>query len=336
MEVKLSAIDLLKVSNIPEYREDKIRNKAYVSYGDNNKWNYYLFGLYKDVATLNTLVNGCADYTAGNGVKDDYEVNSKGLLASELVRKLAFDRFLYGGFAFQVLRNYMGQVAEIYYIPFGNIRSNESNTEFWYSKDWSVWGAKAIKYPAFNDSPASIFYFKGYSDYTYPICPFNGAITSCEIERRINNFHLNEISNNFNGSAVINFNNGVPNDEQKAEIERLINSKFSGDDNAGRILIAYNDSKDNAVTIEKLAQDNLDDRYKDLAERSRDQIFTSFRATPSLFGLSTSTGFNAEEYKSQFEIFNRCVIRPVQLEIQKAFKRLGKELNIIPFTLQYD
>ena len=67
MEVKLSAIDLYQVSNIPVYKEDKVRNKAYISYGEDNRWNFYLYGLYKDVATLSTLINGSSDYVVGNG-----------------------------------------------------------------------------------------------------------------------------------------------------------------------------------------------------------------------------------------------------------------------------
>ena len=117
----------------------------------------------------------------------------------------------------------------------------------------------------------------------------------------------------------------------------MVNAKFSGEENTGRVLISYNDSKDNEVTISKLAEDGLDDRYKDLAERSRDQIFTAFRATSSLFGLPTSTGFNAEEYKGQFEIFNRTVITPIQKEIKKSIKKItDKDIKIIPFSLQYD
>ena len=340
MEIKLSAVDLYKVSNIPVYKEDKVRNKAYISYGEDNRWNFYLYGLYKDVATLSTLINGSSDYVVGNGVEDDYEVNSKGMMMSDLIKKCAFDRFLYGGFAIQVIRDFVGRVSELYYIPFGYLRSNEDNTEFWYSKEWDVWSPKTVKYPVFkvdSNDPASIYYFKGIADSTYPICPFNGAIISCEIERKINKFHLNEISNNFSGNTVINFNNGHPNYEQKAEIERLVNAKFSGEENSGRVLISYNDSKDNEVTISKLAEDGLDDRYKDLAERSRDQIFTAFRATSSLFGLPTSTGFNAEEYKGQFEIFNRTVINPIQKEIKKSIKKItDKDIKIIPFSLQYD
>ena len=100
------------------------------------------------------------------------------------------------------------------------------------------------------------------------------------------------------------------------------------------MLISYNDSKDQEVTISKIAEDNLDERYKDLAERSRDQIFIAFRATPSLFGLSTSTGFNAEEYQNQFKIYLRTVIKPIQNEIIRAiYKITGKEVIINQFNL---
>ena len=40
-----------------------------------------------------------------------------------------------------------------------------------------------------------------------------------DIENKINEFHLNSISNGFSGSYIVNFNNGVPNDQIKDEIE---------------------------------------------------------------------------------------------------------------------
>lgn len=138
-------------------------------------------------------------------------------------------------------------------------------------------------------------------------------------------------------NLIINFNNGQPNDEQKKEIERGINEKFSGHQNAGRILISYNDSDDNKTTIERLNDDNFDEKYSALAERSRQQIFTAFRATPNLFGdPSASTGFNEQEYESSFKLYNRTVVRPIQAEIIDSFdKILGMKgsVAVAPFTL---
>ena len=183
------------------------------------------------------------------------------------------------------------------------------------------------------------FYYKGNKTRsTYPVPVYNGALTACELERKIDEFHLNEISNNFLSSKIINFNSGIPDDELKNEIERNINDKFSGSENAGRILVSFNDNKDAETTVTNLATDDFADRYSNLAQRSRSQIFTSFRATPNLFGLPTeTTGFNAQEYAEAFKLYNRTSVRPIQTVIVNAFdKMLGMEgsLTITPFSLE--
>ena len=48
------------------------------------------------------------------------------------------------------------------------------------------------------------------------------AITAIETQIEISKFHLNEILNNFSGSAIINFNGGVPDEETKAQYEKQI------------------------------------------------------------------------------------------------------------------
>lgn len=339
MQIKLSALDPLYTTNIPVYKEDKIRNKAYIAYGSDNKWPQYLYSLYLDVTTLNTCINSQINYSLGNGIQNDFEVNQTGELFSELLRKCAFDYALYGGYSVQIIRDLIGRVSEVYWLDFKNVRSSENHLEFWYSDSWDKWNAKAIKYPAYNpednQQASSILWVKDFGSSVYPICPFNGSIISCEIEKSINTYHLNEIKNNFNGNSIINFNNGVPNDEQKVEIERLINNKFAGDENAARILIAYNDSKDNAVTVEKLSEDNLDERYKSLAERSKSQIFNAFKVSPQLLGdTSAATGFNTQEYLESFKVYNRTVIKPIQEILLKPFRKLyNREIIINPFTL---
>ena len=60
------------------------------------------------------------------------------------------------------------------------------------------------------------------------------------------------------GNLIINFNNGEPTDEIREEIERNINEKFSGYQNAGRILISYNADEANKTTIERLDSDDFD------------------------------------------------------------------------------
>ena len=138
-------------------------------------------------------------------------------------------------------------------------------------------------------------------------------------------------------NLIINFNNGQPNDEQKEEIERCINEKFSGYQNAGRILISYNDSDDNKTTVERLSGDDFDDKYNALSERSKSQIFTAFRAQPILFGdMPDKTGFNEVEFNEAFKLYNKVVVSPLQDDIKTAFDKIfGVEgsITITPFSL---
>lgn len=172
----------------------------------------------------------------------------------------------------------------------------------------------------------------------YPVPSYNASIIACELEKAINEFHLNSINNGFMSNLVINFNNGQPNDEQKEEIERDVNEKFSGYQNASRILISYNDSTENATTIERLNSDDFDEKYKSLAERSKTQIFTAFRANPNLFGIpNENNGFSKEEYESSFNLYNRTAVRPRQAELVDAFDKIfgvKGSLTITPFALE--
>lgn len=172
----------------------------------------------------------------------------------------------------------------------------------------------------------------------YPTPIYGAALTACELEKAINEFHLNNINNGFASNVIINFNNGQPNEKQKGEIEKDVTEKFSGYQNAGRIMISYNDSEENATTVTRLNGDDFDDKYSALAERSREQIFTAFRATPNLFGFpNQTTGFNEQEYQSSFKLYNRTVVRPIQNEIVDSFDKVfGSKGSIIitPFSIE--
>lgn len=344
-KVVLSAIDPFLESNLPDSSETKSRGKSYINWGSDNKYPDYLWSLYNDVTTLQSIINGTVDFICGNDIQStvfpDGIVNKTGETVRTLIKKLAVDKLIFGGFAIQVIRNMVGEVSELYYMDFMRLRSDEKNEVFYYAEDWSKWGCKSLVYPKYkagDSNPSSVFYNKGHlTRGVYPTPIYGAAVIPCEIEKSINQFHLNNINNGFMSSLIINFNNGQPNDEQKEEIEKNINEKFSGYQNAGRILVSYNDSDENKTTIERLNDDDFDEKYQALADRSRTQIFSSFRATPNLFGDPTSTtGFNTQEYMESFKLYNRTVVKPHQLEIKDAFNQIMSVddcITITPFSL---
>lgn len=323
--------------------------KDYVLYGKDNQYPEYLYGLYNDVSSLKTIIEGTADYVIGDAVKCNIkgfetQINTKGDTLRELVRLCARDYLLYGGYAIQIIRNKVGDVRELYYMDFRYIRSSKKNDMFWYSEDFSkkyVRGNKTVVYPKFipnaREVASSILYVSNNKSTTYPIPRYSGSIKACEMERAIDTYQLSSIENGFGGSYIINFLNGIPTDEVKAEIEKNVNEKFCGASNAGRVLINFANGKDNATTLEKLDTTDFGDKYKAAAERAKNQIFTAFRAIPQLFGdMSAATGFNSQEFTESFKVFNRTVCKPIQQTICDSIDRIfgtDNSVSITPFSL---
>jgi phage portal protein BeeE len=216
---------------------------------------------------------------------------------------------------------------------------------FWYSEEYGkkyARSSKTIVYPKFmaeaKDIPTSIVYVTNEKSKTYPIPRYSGALKACEIERHIDEFHLAALDNGFMGSCIINFLNGIPTDEQKAEIERNVTEKFAGASNAGRIILNFADSKDNSTKVEKLDLVDFGEKYEAAAKRSREQIYCAFQAIPALFGLMTeSTGFNEQEFGEAFKLYNRTVVKPIQKLIANTMDKVfGIEgsITIQPYTLE--
>lgn len=358
--VTFAAIDPYVQRNIVLPTEKQMQGKDMVEWGDGNMYPEFLMGLYCTVATLKSIIDGCVDYVAGDDVsiiplRDGMEyMNAKGDTISEQVRDIAKDDGIYGGFALQVIRGRDGKPSEVYYIDMRFLRTNKECDVFYYCENWGKKGKKnVITYPKFmpkvteewemlsdeqrNRHASSILYVKDIRTQVYPSPKYAASVKSCEIERCIDDFHLNAINNGFTGSYIINFNNGQPSQEVQEEIEENFNEKFSGHQNAGRIAFSWNNSKATATSIEQVQVQDFGEKYQSLEKSVRQRIFTAFKANPNLFGIPTeSLGFSSEEYESAFRLFNRTQIRPVQRKIADAYDKIyGKKgvLTIVPFSM---
>lgn len=351
VDVFLAALNPYVESNTVSAEEKKITGKDFIVWGDNNAYPQFLWNNYLECATLQTIINGTVDYIAGDGafcnvLKFNEVVNKNDETIFDIIKKIATDYLVYGSFAIQVIRNMIGEVNEIYWIDINKLRSDEKNEVFFYSDDWgkSYGRVKYITYPKFKAGEkyaSSIFYYKNHTSRTVYGQPlWVASIKNAQIDREITNFHLNEVNNNFMSSKLISFNNGQPDDELKTEIERNLNDKFTGTGNAGRLLISFSDSKENAPEVLNLAADDFDKRYLDLESRNTEQLFIAFRATPLLFGMVSKTnGFATQEYRDSYKLFNRTMVRPIQTAIVDCFDKIFEmkgSVTITPFSIDFD
>lgn len=334
------------VKVIPTFIEKENSGKPYLNYGQDNRFPNYLWELYLRSAILQSIVNGTADYAGGNAIiynenplvqklKDN--ANNDGETLDDIIKRIIVDYLVFGGFALQIINNKMGEINEIYWLDFRNVRRNKEGDKVYYSDDWIKHANDYVTYDIYNPNisqKTSVFYFKGHiSRGVYPIPRYNGALSAIETSTEISKFHLNSILNNFSGNFIINFNNGQPTTDVQEEIEKKVKEKFSGADNAGKFLIAFNDSKDNGVSVERIQDDNFDKKYENLRQDTYKEIFVSFRAVPQLFGYSLEgTGFNKQEFDEAFKLYNKTTVKPIQDDLVRIFDKIFKIDNSISFV----
>ena len=358
--ISFAAIDPYIDTNIILPVEKFVSAKDLMEWGTRNSYPDYLLDLYNNVPTLRAIINGNIDFIAGDDVSilpltqhlSNGIMNNRGDHIREQIKDISKDYEIYGGFALQIIRNLIGEVAEVYYIDMRFLRTNKEGNVFYYCEDWSKSVRKdVVVYPAFmpnlnwdalddearNRNASSILYVKNVHTQVYPAPLYAASIKACEIERLIDDFHLSDINNHFVSSAIINFNNGIPDDDVKEQIEREFTEKFCGASNGGRTAFSWNPNKESATDIVEFEVKDFGERYKSLSDHSRQQIFTAFRANPNLFGIPTEgNGFANEQYAESFKLYNRTQIKPVQRMIADAYDKIygqPKVLTIVPFSM---
>lgn len=320
----------------------------YAYWGKDNRYPNFLYEAYKDCPSLQTIINGFTDYVVGDGVSSTILSRPNDNQDwDEFITSVAGDYILFGIAYIQVIRDNLGRVNSLYWLDSRFIRSDEDNNVFWYNPDFAkkyVRTNKQLVYPKFMNEanlPASIICIKTpFSRETYGTPMYESAMKSIMTEIKIDDFHLSELDNNFAASTIISFNNGIPTDEQKDEIEKLVTKKFTGSENAGRFLLSFNNGKENETTVQKLNTDDFDKRYDVLAKKTQKQIFTAFGVSPVVFGVEKdTTGFNDEDYQQAFKLFNRTKVRPIQKRIidtlDKVFDTKGS-ITIRPFSIEWE
>lgn len=319
----------------PQTKE--IRGKDYVYFGDDNLYPQKLIELYDSSAMHHTAVQAIKDGIIGEGLNligGEY-VNSQGETINEVFEKIALDYALYAGYAVNVIWNKEGtRIAEIYHLPFANVRSGKMDEEdkvleYFYSSDWSnVRKYKPVAYRSFDptdnkkDNASQIYFCKSYTpgnDY-YPLPDYQGAVNDIDLDARVSRFHNANISNGLAPSMFVQFRNGVPHPDERRDIYREIEQTFSGEDNAGRFFLAFSEpGKELEVTPIENAND---DYYITLEQRISSRILTAHRITsPLLLGIKDAAGFssNADEIKVAYAHFEGTVIEPKRKKILSTF-----------------
>ena len=337
--------------------------KEWVAYGEDNNYFQYLIDRYNGSATNNAIINGMTELMYGKGLsatdasrKPEAYAQMMSLFKRSCLRKVTFDLKALGQAAFQIIYNKdKSKIVQVAHMPIETLRFEKMNEDgevcgYYYSKDWTKIrkrGYEPTRIPAFGHGEKGdaleIYCIKPYRSgfYYYSPVDYQGGITYAELEEEVANYHINNIKNGLSPSMLINFNNGVPTEEERELIERRIIQKFSGTSNSGKFILAFNDNKEMAASIEPVQLSDASEQYQFLADESMRKLMVAHRVTsPMLMGIKDQSGLgnNADELKTASLLFHNTVIRPFQEMILDAIDDILAynqiSLNLFFKTLQ--
>lgn len=337
-------VNFLQLSTYTTPEVQEVSNQDWVAYGADNNYFQFLIDRYNGSATNNALINGISqmivgrylDATDSNRKPEEY-ANMKAMISEDMQMKLASDLKLMGQCAMQVIYSEdRSRIAQVEHVPIETLRAEKCNEEgeipaYYYFYDWEEYqkGDELERLPVFGTSrnEIEILYIKPYRagfKYYSPV-DYQGGIQYAELEEEIANYHLNNIMNGLAPSMLLNFNNGTPTEEERNIIEQKIAAKYQGTSNAGRFILAFNDSADSAATMEAVQLSDAPQQYEFLSTESMKKIMVAHRVTsPILFGIKDMTGFgnNAEEIVTASTLMDNTVIRPFQQLLLNAFDEI--------------
>ena len=335
MSTSSSKVHVVNFSSYTTPVVKEVQGKDYVEYGDNNDYFGYLIDRYNGSPTNNAILNSLMDMTFGKGLdasdsakKPSEYAAMRGLFTKSCLQKVVADYVMMGQCSFQVVYSQdHNTIVEVQHIPVETLRAARCNEDgeieaYYYAKDWTdVKGRKetAVRIPAFGTSKEGleILYIKPYRAgfYYYSPVDYQGGLPYAELEEEIANYHINNIQNGLSPSMLINFNNGVPSEEERRSIEQQIATKFSGSSNSGKFILAFNDNKDLAATVDPVQLSDAAEQYQFLSAEATQKIMVSHRiVSPMLLGIKDNSGLgnNADELKTASTLLDNLVIRPKQ------------------------
>ena len=351
-------IHLLELSTYEAPVITESKREDYVEYGTDNNYYQYLIDMYTNSTTNNAIINNINRLVYGRGLSatnasrkpNDYAA-MMAMFAKKDVRQLVTDLKLLGQCAMQVIYSKdRKRIVNVHHIPVQLLRAEKCNEDgkieaYYYSDNWEEvrkFPPKRISAFGCSKDGIEIYFVKPYSvglKY-YALVDYVGALPYCGLEEDISTYLINEVNNGFSGRTVVNFNNGIPSEEQQHMIKNKMLNTLTGTEGE-KMIVAFNNNAESKTTVDAMPVNDAPDLYSMLSEECLRKIMLGHNVTsPLLFGIASSNGFssNSDELQDSFALFNNMVIKPMQELLTDAFDEIlaynGISLNLYFKTLK--
>jgi len=330
----MSNIHFLQLADYKQPVISENKREEWVDFGDDNNYYQFLIDRYNGSTTNQAVINNICKLIYGKGLtatnaqrKPNEYAQMVKLFSKETLRKIVKDLKLLGEFNLQLIYNdKKSAILRVEHLPTNLVRAEKCNKEgeieaIYYCDNWEDtkkfqpkriplfgFGSKADKLEVLRVGNYTIGQ-KYYSNVDYL-----GGLSYATLEEEISNYLINEVQNGFSGTKVVNFNNGVPTEEQQNIIQSKVKSTLTGS-KGKKVIVAFNSDETKKTTIDDIPLNDAPEHYKYLSDECLAKIMLAHNVTsPLLFGIATTTGFssNADELKNSYILFENMVIKPFQ------------------------
>lgn len=361
---------LFREAEVPEPSE-KVDQKGFVRWGENNLYGQFLNKLYYESSIHQGIINSKVTYIVGGGIKyegpdaDKWEAirkNEKGALTwDEMPEEICLDDEISNTFYIRAKKDFITKMWYFDIIDFELIRPSECGTKYYYSENWATQQdpkkTKFREYKSLHEidtdtdtecifevSSKSKQYAPGDLDSkkltrnVFAVPGYSGSIVSIMADIEMNHFHHSESVNGFAGGTLINLANGEPPPEDKKETEAQIKDAVTNRKKKGGVIISYSDGKDRAPSVDQISGNDLDKRYIGTQEHLVNSIMVGHSViTPALFGIKTAGALGQnQELEIGYAIFKDNYAKKKQRKIAQAITYINQKLNGLQGKIEFN
>jgi hypothetical protein len=313
----------------PSIIEDS-RN-AWVEYGEDNDYYSWLIERYRNSPTNNAVINNMSKLIYGKGLnakdanrKPNEYAQMKMLFGKTCLRSVILDLKLMGSGAFQCVKS-KGLVTKVEHLPMNLLRPAKCNDKgviegYWYSDNWEdvkKFVPRFIPCLGTSTEDIEVLVFGNYSvgRKYFSSVDYEGALDYCVLEERIAEYLINEVENGFSGTKVVNFNNGVPTEEQQRLQSSKVLNKLTGS-RGQKVIVSFNNNETQKTTVDDVPLNDAPSHYEYLSSEAEGKILAGHNVISSmLVGISKEgQGFsnNGDEIETASLYFANAIVSHFQ------------------------
>lgn len=324
------------------------QSKIFWKWGDDNLFPCALALLARQSTVHRRIINDKANYIAGKAVACDplnnelekivNFVNATGENLRQVIRKIAFDKMLFGNAFVEIISDEKKSFFSLFHQDASKCRIDKEKQHVLLHHNWAENDNKNIKkipiYPKFklesDGTCRSVFHYKEYEPMfeNYGVPTYIAGMNVSAIAYKTDKWNISRLDNSFQLSGIMMLDADVDADSEAEYILKQAEKKFAGKPGQVMFMVKGMNENENSKFIPITASNEGD--WKKLHDQATNDIVVAHSWFRSLSGLEYSTGFSSERILHEYEIALNTLILGEQEELMKPIR------NILQYIMNID